>query len=182
MPSFTVVDGDGPSDWNTERARDAFNKLAVEMLRAIGRGDDPEARVLRAMSEFITRAAEASTPSAVIVDEQLGALYDRALCHEPGDSYRDEIRAIMADSVRTLAEAMAQDAAARGRRSQREHDLRRSIEGHVISSEERARSNGWSYLQRITEPLGKWPPPNSRTTAAPVRRKAARKHGTPDAI
>lgn len=170
MPDFTVIEGGGPGDWPAERARAAFGRLVIEMLRALARGDDPGMKVLEAFNKFAKHASEASTPPAVIIDEEMSALYDRALRREHNDAPSDERRSILEDALRVVAESLADDPAAKGRKSKREDALLRSIESFILAREKRSRANGWSYTQNLTtNHLGKWSPP-PRPKATPVRK------------
>lgn len=179
MPDFKAIEGGGPLDWPTERARDAFGALVIEILRALARGNDPGMKVLEAFNKFATHASEASTPPAVIVDEEMAALYGKALRREHNDTPSDERKRILEDALRVLAESLAEDPAAQGRKSQREDTFIRSIESFIIAREDRSRANGWSYTQNLTtNRLGKWSPP-PRPKATPVRK--ARKPRTPKA-
>jgi len=54
---------------------------------------------------------------------------------------------------------MAKDGLAHARLSKRNQSLDRAIEENLVGSERRSRENGWSYVEKLTGPLGKWPPP-----------------------
>jgi hypothetical protein len=134
MPDFTVIEGggQGPPDWKSSYARQAFRKLAVEMLRAIARGDDPEARIIRSINEFIRYASEASTSPRNIIDKALGSFFEEGLHQEFDGSSSDERKPILEHGLRVLAESLADDPAAKGRRSKRETALIQAIESYVV--------------------------------------------------
>jgi hypothetical protein len=180
MSEFTMKPGDMPAEFNTELARDAFDKLVVEMLRALGRGGDRGRHVLKAMTDFIDCAAEASISPAAIIHEQFETLYEKALSREFDGTTTDDGKAIMEASLRVLAEAMADDPAARGRQSQRKTSLVNAIDDYVLSREERSRSRGLSHDRSVTGRLGKWPPPEHQAPTPSTRKKAAPKRKPPD--
>ena len=150
MPDFTVIEGGGPVDWLSERARVAFGKLVIEMLRALARGDDPGMKVLDAFNKLANKASEATTPAAVIIDEEMASLYVRALHREHDDTPSDERKRILEDALRVVAESLAEDPAAKGRKSKREAAFIQSIESYILARETRSRANGWSYTQNLT--------------------------------
>jgi len=132
------------------------------------------------MIEFMEHASEATTPAGAIINGQFAEMYDRALLQRYDDSVDDERKAILEASLRVAAESLASDRAARGRRSTREKALTNAVERCVLAREERSRANGWSYLQHLTEPLGKWKQHDSRADIDFTRWKAARKHRAAD--
>ena len=77
--------------------------------------------------------------------------YDEKGFPEPGE------RAIIQAALRTLAESLATDPAAKGRRSQRSRSLHYAIRESVLEHEKQAREHGWSYVQNLIERLGPWP-------------------------
>jgi len=166
MARSTVNDGEMTPEERTELAREALDRLLIEMLRSLARGGDPDRNVLAAMNDFIEHATDAAPPVAAIINGQMGVMYDRALRQRHDGSFDDERKAILEASLRVVAESLASDKAARGRRSTREKALTYAIEELVLSREERSRANGWSYLQRLTETLGKWTQKGSRSDAA----------------
>jgi hypothetical protein len=177
MPDFTVIEGSGPPDRQTEYARQAFRKLVVEILRALARGEDGELRVIEALNDFVTNASQASTSAGVIVDDELVVLFDRALRQDLNGGFRDDGKAILTEGLRVIAESLADDPAAPGRASKRQSAFRQAIENCVLLSEERARANGWSYTQKITASLARWsPPPKPK---APAVRKPRKKKPRP---
>jgi hypothetical protein len=153
-PKFTVHDGGKPPgggeppDYNTPNARYRLRKLAVEIMRAVARGDDPTGRVydeLQALSVHLSK-------SQATIDEVFGATF-REMNEEiepRGDDYDGEIGAILAAALQVAAERSAEDPAARGRASKREERLRFVIEQFILGREERSRKNaGSSYLGKL---------------------------------
>jgi hypothetical protein len=65
MPDFTVIEGGGgepkkPEDSSVpaQDARNAFERLIIEVLRATGRGEDAGARVVQSLEDFLTAVRE----------------------------------------------------------------------------------------------------------------------------
>jgi hypothetical protein len=55
VPDFTVIEGGGGGgrdDFEAQMARQAFERLSVELLRALARGDDWGRRVSDALGRF----------------------------------------------------------------------------------------------------------------------------------
>jgi hypothetical protein len=181
MPDFTVIEGGGRGggrdDFNAQMARQAFERLAIELLRALGRGDDWGCRVSGALTEFVKCARETEHPLARIVHETVEGLFNEALAYDPFgesfDQYDSDRRHILQRALKVTAESMASDPAAKGRRSSRMSELNGAIEQHLIEMERRARENGWSYVHGLVERLGPWPPP--RPTASRTKSKKRKK-------
>jgi hypothetical protein len=93
--------------------------------------------------------AQSPPPLASIVNGALeNSTRNLVLRSCPHDS---EISQVVVSALQLAAESLAQDPAANGRRSKRERNLEEAIESHMVSSEERARENGWSFLHHIME-------------------------------
>jgi hypothetical protein len=98
---------------------------------------------------FIENIAQSPAPLAGIVD---GALENSTRNLDLGAlPHRDEISQIVTGSLQLAAESLAQDPAAKGRRSKRERSLDQAIESYMIRSEQRSRDNGWSFLHHLME-------------------------------
>jgi len=152
MPELTVIEGGGrPVDEKTSLTRQAFDDLLMEVLRALGRGDDHEFRILRAMERFINNGAEASIPAGEIIRDRLTEIHETLLRQGPDNSSTEDSKAIIEAGLQVLAESIADDRASRGRKSQRANALREAIESYVIARERRSRTHGWSYLQSLSK-------------------------------
>ncbi|MGA0595189.1 hypothetical protein [Enterovirga sp. CN4-39] len=181
MPEFTVIEGGGgepggPGDREAARARYALKVLLMECLRAVARGDDHGVRVTRALLDLYERLSAVNAPIYKVVQPVVEEAY-KAAVEVPWDTderYLDYRRPIIEASLRVAAEAIADDPAARGRKSQRETSLDRAIEEKIRDSEERSREHGWSYTQHLTRHLGPWPVRAPRLPAAKRRRKTTK--------
>jgi hypothetical protein len=169
MPEFTVIEGGGQGgkpreDFKAQLARDGFEILTIELLRALARGDDYGVRVTKALIEFCKRAEAAETPLFEIVDKAISNLHDLAFkAHDRQHDHYRELAEIVQSALKVAAESMAEDAAAKARLSKRRTAMERDIESHMIGSEQRARNNGWSWLKEFGERhLGKWPAPRKK--------------------
>jgi len=177
MTKFTIIDGGGEgrpprSEFHTARARETLGTLIIELLRALARGDDNGMRVTDALIDFYKHASQSEAPLGLIVEDKINRSYERALAHVYRDDSVDaEIRDICQAALRVVAEALAPDTAAKGRKSSREDALRKAIERHVLESEKRSRSYGWSYTGNLTAGLGEWPPPKPKATTRHSGRK-----------
>jgi hypothetical protein len=151
MPDFTMIEGDGsgPPDWPTVYARQFFRRLVIEILRALARGDDSGLRINEVMRDFIGYASRTSTPSGIIMDDEIRVLFDDALRRDFDDTSSDDQKAILQAALRVVAESLAKDPAAKGRRGSRDEAFRQAIERYVIERERRTRANGWSYTQDL---------------------------------
>jgi hypothetical protein len=124
---FTVIPGGGggrePPD--VLQARHHLRRLIVEILRALVRGDDYGARVIRELSDFTRYANESGAPIGTIVDPVLAELQER-IAGEGGDedtdlgtSYMDEISDIVLGSLMVAAELFSRDGFAKARLADR---------------------------------------------------------------
>lgn len=181
MPDFTVIEGGGkPQNYEADAARQAFERLVIEILRALARGDNSCARVVDELFSFLDHANTAKAPVGPLVERALSNLREDSL---PESEAWDDPEAPMAEiarhGLRYLAESMARDPAARGRRGSRRQDLVQRIEHYVIGREEAARKNGnWSYLAKLSESVdvrvGKFKP------VKPWAAKTRPRRGGPD--
>jgi hypothetical protein len=152
--------GDGvPPDWEAQYAQQALSTLIIELLRALARGDDDTRRVTGALIDFTQRASKAGTPLGEMVHATIARLHSVALANERDrDDFEAATRDILVHALRVAAESMADDNAARGRRSKRFYALNSAIEHEVRQREERSRKHGWSYVENLTKHLDKGPP------------------------
>jgi hypothetical protein len=170
MPDFTVIEGGGgsgepkkPEDSpiRAQDARDAFERLLIEVLRATARGEDAGARVVQSLQDFLTAARETSARSYDLIDDTFRRIYEYRL-KPTGDGKReDETKAVALAALSWTAEMIATDGFAKGRRSQREDKLTYAIEELIRYKEEKAREWGGSYVEDVTKNLGPWPPTRS---------------------
>lgn len=157
--------GDGvPHDWEAHYAQQALCTLIVELLRALGRGDDHAGRVTTALIDFTQHASKTEVTLGDMVHVAIARLHGVALANDGDrDDFEAGTRAILVHALRVAAESMADDNAARGRRSKRFDALNSAIEHEVQQREERSRKHGWSYVENLTKHLEKAPPPSPRT-------------------
>jgi hypothetical protein len=157
MPDFTVIEGGGePRDWNRELSQQHFETFIVTLLRSLASGEGSY-RLTDEFFRFLEHAQENKVPLAPVLDGAVRSLHEQCFRSSGEDGYESELQHILQAALRVTAESMANDNAARARRSKREDDLRHAIEAKVIGSERRSRDNGWSYVQNLTKHLGKKP-------------------------
>lgn len=181
MPNLTVIEGGGKGqpnrlDAEAEWAEDRFADLIVELIRAVARGDDRENRVLRALNAFIQHASNTSRPAAELVQGAIEWSHERGFGSkdDPPD-YEAELRELVRTTLPLLAETLAEDDAAKGRKSRRHTTLTAALEAVVIGMELRSRSHGWSYTQHLVARLG----PFKQPTKPGPSRKAISKRRKP---
>lgn len=147
-----------PHDWEAQYAQQALSTLIVELLRALGRGDDDTRRVSTALIDFTQHASKAEVPLGDMVHATIERLHGIALANEgEEDDFEAGTKDILVHALRVAAESMADDNAARGRRSKRFHALNSAIEHEIQQREVRSRKHGWSYTEKLTEHLDKAP-------------------------
>jgi hypothetical protein len=162
-PKLTSIDGGRkgppePPDDDAPMARHHLHHLAIEIMRALARGDDKQNRVGEHMVELAGRIANTRATIGDLVDPVVTEIYERLT--SKGDEYDEEMQEIVLAVLQVVAETCASDPAARGRLSNREDRLRRAIEQHVIGHEKRSQKAGWSYLKKLLKehfgPRSKW--------------------------
>lgn len=160
MSESTGAGEGAPRDWEAQCAQQTLSMLIIELLRALGRGDDHTRRVTTALIDFTEHASKAEMPLGDMVHAAIAKLHGVALANgADGDDFEAGTRDIVVHALRVAAESMADDNAARGRRSKRFHALNSAIEREVQQREERSRKHGWSYVENLTKHLDKAPPP-----------------------
>jgi hypothetical protein len=181
MPDFTVIDGGGEKhDFNAEMAQTDFRNLTIELFRAIARGDGNSFRVMDLVINFYKHATDSDATVHQLVDPVISELHQVAFRDESSSRFDVNTMDVVRDALRLAAETMARDSFAKGRRSQRESEMRRSIERYMLDHEELARENGnRSYLTDLADRhLGKWKPKKETKPSSNVR-KSRRKRVTP---
>jgi hypothetical protein len=151
MPDFTVINGGGEKyDRHAVAAQQYLEQLIIEILRAVPRGNDRDQRVAAYLVGIAENVAQSPSPIANIVN---GALENSTRKLDLGAfcPHDDEISQVVTGALQLAAESLAQDPAAKGRRSKRASSLEEAIEAHMVNSEQRARNNGWSFLHHIME-------------------------------
>jgi len=133
MPDFTVIDGGGkgrpPEDFDAQMAQQAFRMVAVEMLRAMVRGDDVEGRVERNLAKFNDCLSRSRTRPNEIILGAIKELHRRLNPKHDPTSLSVHIDHIVKASLRVASEGFCDDNAAGGRRSGRQQELFAAIEG-----------------------------------------------------
>jgi hypothetical protein len=78
MPDLKVIQGGGGGggrdDFEAQVARQAFERLVVELLRAVARGEDWGGRVSDALVELINLARETKHPLSRVIHEAVERL------------------------------------------------------------------------------------------------------------
>lgn len=146
MPEFTVIEGgggrdaQGRRDYDADLAQQTLSTLAVELLRALARGDDREGRVSHAVAEFSRYASQTEKPLYQIVQKAVSELHTEALQYRVEEhESENEVRQILTAALRVTAESMASDNGAKGRRSKRLDALNSAIKERDVGREDRRR-------------------------------------------
>jgi hypothetical protein len=135
LPDFTVIEGGGPDrpppeDFEALAAEAALRMLAIELLRAMVRGDDDEARVERALEKFSKHFSKSTSSAHSIISKATKDLHQDLKPDRDRSSLSMHTDRIVVASLRVAAEQCCDDNAAAGRRSGREQDLRSAIDGY----------------------------------------------------
>jgi hypothetical protein len=150
---FTVIEGGGPPDPGDPRAEDAryhLRRLAVELLRALARGDDHGGRLWGEIISFANHAAQLKRlPLGTLMAEVLQELSNEITPEGREDSYEAEVGAVVLTCLRVAAETWTTDGFSRARKRDRTNELRSDIEDFIVGRERRSRQSGWSYLGRL---------------------------------
>ena len=157
MPDLTVIEGGGePRDWERQISEQHFESFVVVLLRTLAAGEGAY-RLTQEFFRFLEHAQKTEVPIGPVFDGAVNRLHEQAFDTENQDDFRADQRRILQAALRVIAESMARDSAARARLSKREDSLTHAIEEKMLASERRSRENGWSYVGKLTESLGKWP-------------------------
>lgn len=174
MVDLRVIEGSGSKEerqaaYAEERAADAFETLAIEVLRSVARGADNAYRVgvaLRALYETLTAdGVRLHAPIRAGVRD----VHERLMPVEE-DPYDSELRWLLHCSLRLTAEMLATDGFAKGRTSQRRSEFRRALESYLLDKEMTSRQGGGSYLARLLGQLPPLPPASSPSRSSTKRK------------
>jgi hypothetical protein len=163
VSKFTVIDGDGPrgprepEDPHADSVRYHFRRLAVELLRALARGDDHGGRLFGEIISFINHAAELNRPPLGMLMAEVFQDLGKEISPESKKRYEAELDTVVLAALRVAAETWTDDGFTRARLSDRRQELGREIEDYVVEHERRSRENGWSYLGKLIN--DRFPPP-----------------------
>jgi hypothetical protein len=174
--NFTVIDGGGkgPPDQggpNDADARYHLRRLAVELLRALARGDDHGGRLWGEIIAFINHAVELKRPPLGTLMAEVFQELAQEISPEGKKRYEADLDLIVLSALRVAAETWTDDGFTRARKSDRLRDLDRQIEDYVVEQERRSRKNGTSYLSRL---LSDHFPPERRMSAKEKKAEAQR--------
>jgi hypothetical protein len=103
--------------------------LAIEILRAMVRGDDSEGRVQRSLAKVVDHLGKSSSPQHEIISKAVEDLNQHLSPKHDRSSLAVHIDRIVTTSLRVAAEQCCEDNAAAGRRSGRVNDLFSAIDG-----------------------------------------------------
>lgn len=157
MPDFTVIEGGGesgdkgrePIDWPGIKAKQAFEKLAIELLRALARGDDDGCRVTGALLDFLRNARETQSPTWELVHPVIQTLHERGLARNvERDSWEEDEKSILRAALQVAAKGMANDPAARGRMSKRRDTMHHALRNQEREQERRNRE--WASKPQLS--------------------------------
>jgi hypothetical protein len=163
VSKFTVIDGDGPrgprelEDPHADSVRYHLRRLAVELLRALARGDDHAGRLFGEIISFIKHAAELNRPPLGTLMAEVFQDLGKEISPENKKRYEGELDTVVLSALRVAAETWTDDGFTRARLSDRRQELGREIENYVVEHERRSRENGWSYLSKLIN--DRFPPP-----------------------
>jgi hypothetical protein len=138
MPDLKLIIGGGkPRDPRRDMARVAFRRMVVRTLRAVARGEDDSAKVVRQLNRFWEhlQAAKDTRPDTLIT-EVFGTMREDL---ERELSVRaNSVNYIVVDALRVAAESCAIDDDARRRASNRLNKLTTAIERWTIKEKRRS--------------------------------------------
>jgi len=152
--------GEGPPDRDGPAAIEAFKAIAIELLRAMVRGNDREGRVSKNLVRFYSHIGKTRRDPPLIVDEALEQL-NACIDTDPKLDLRDDLEHIVQASLRVAAESCCTDNAAQGRTSKRRHELETCIETMMQRRKQRRRD---AFEARIRRPALNRPRKRDATT------------------
>lgn len=183
MPDFTVIEGGGGKDdesrdWHVVNAGilsgQQFEQLAIEMLRALARGDD-QGRVSRLLLDLFSNLQLSERPVYPLVDAGIREINAR-LVPEDFHAYDRGLGHLLSTALRLAAERVATDGFAKGRASQRLDSFQYALEDYLIHREKRVREHGGSYLGELLgrlPPLPRYQPARQKPRKGKARRRKA---------
>lgn len=159
MPDFTVIEGGGdPTHWDRIESQRYFADFVITLLRDLANGDASH-QITEQFLRFVEHAHKSKVAIGPVFDSAMKDLYTRAFDTEGEPlAYEIERKDITHAALRVTAESMATDNFARARLSKRNDNLTRAVEAKILGSEKRSRENGWSYVNKLTERLGRQTP------------------------
>jgi len=161
--------GDGIDHDAVYRAEVAFERLAVELLRALARGDGSSRRVSPVLIELFRALEKSGSRVSPIIDDALTNLNGR-LFVDREDDFEEDVNELKSTFLRYAVECLATDGFAKGRASQRYSDFSRAVEAFVIGQELRSRKYNGSYLLRLLARLPPFPVPTAPRVTKPKRK------------
>ncbi|MEJ0093139.1 MAG: hypothetical protein WDN46_06835 [Methylocella sp.] len=156
MPDFKDIEGN-EEDGHAASARQAFEKLIIEILRGLGQQNDDGYGTTIALIDLVKKLGEAHVPLGPLIGETIAELRDSAFVKSQSER-ETEMKSVLEAALKLTVEYLAEDGLAKGRQSKRDTALKQAIEEALLSSERRSRDAGWSYLQTLSDRVGKWPP------------------------
>lgn len=151
---MTDTCGSGPGGGKDE-AQWRFTDFTVELLRLLSGGGTAYIAT-ESLKRFIDHCVATKVPLGSAIDGAVTELNKAAFDRTGRGEYELDEVAVIHASLKVLIEDVSGDNMARARRSKRAEDLHRCIEAVIVSGERKSRENGWSYVGKMTERLGKW--------------------------
>jgi hypothetical protein len=138
-------------------ASDSFRRLAIELLRALPRGNDNEDRVYDALAQ-LSQYTTATISLRDVIASSLQEIHRKAF---PDNRFEGKYSAIIKDSLQLAAESLARDPNHANRKASRGAALAETIEQYLLEKERAARdSDQFSYLAELAKRadwlFGKW--------------------------
>jgi hypothetical protein len=129
MPDFTVIEGGGrgPPDYDGPMAVTAFKELAIEILRAMVRGNDSQGRVSRNVAKLFNHLEKTRADPDQLIEEAIKDL-NACIDTDPEFDLSRGLERIVQASLQVAAESCCTDNAAQGRTSKRRQALEARIE------------------------------------------------------
>jgi hypothetical protein len=133
MPDFRVIIGGGkPRDQHRDLARIAFRRGIIWTLRAVARGEDDAARVVKQLNKFWEHLQSAEDPRPdTLITEVFGQMRED-LQHGLAIRGKNPMASIVIDALRVAAESCAVDDDAPRRASKRLRKLSSAIDEWLV--------------------------------------------------
>ena len=134
MRDFKVIIGGGkPRDPHRDVARIAFRRAIIWTLRAVARGEDDQAQVVKQLNRFWDHLQSAEDPRPdTLMTEVFGQMRED-LKRELGVSSSNPMALIVVAALKVAAESCAIDDDAPRRASKRLNKLTSAIDGWIVS-------------------------------------------------
>ncbi len=188
MVDLRVIEGGGdggdqrdPAAQNAEVfGIEAFELLAIDMLRGVARGPESAYRVAERLRDLYRQLETEGVRVTYVAQMGLERLNHRLVPDAVDRPYDAELRWLLLATLRLTAETLATDGFARGRASQRETDFLRALDDYLLDRELKSRRFGGSYLTKLLEQLPALPSARAPRAVSGKKKRSLKKPKAPD--